>query len=78
MKKWERDSAITGRRVDISLVENFDDSLFLFPGRRVHLEISSDEELARHSSDYRKVLSGGGGADWKMIKLRSHENYRRM
>ena len=51
-----QDRAITSCGVDISLVENFYDLLFLFPGRRVHLEISSDEELARHSSDYREVL----------------------
>ena len=49
-----RDSAITGIGVDISIVDNFDDGLLLFPGGRVHLEISSDKELARHSSDYRR------------------------
>jgi len=53
-----RGGAITSIRVDIGIVENFDDILLLFPSGRVHLEISSDEELARHSSDYQKSLVG--------------------
>ena len=52
------DNTITGRRIDIGIVENLDDLLFLFPGRRVHLEISSDEELARHLGDYGNFLVG--------------------
>ena len=42
---------ITSIGVDISVVENFNDIFLLFPGGRVNLEISSDEKLARHSSD---------------------------
>lgn len=49
-------SAITRSGVDISVVENLDDGIFLFPSGRVHLEVSSDKELARHFSDCRKVL----------------------
>ena len=55
-KKWGQGGAITSSRVDIGFVENLDDILLLFPSGRVHLEISSDEELARHSSDYQKVF----------------------
>jgi len=69
-KNCGRDSTITSSRVDISGVENVDDVLFLFPGRRVHLEISSNEELARHSSAIEKFWLGGGGVDWKMIRQR--------
>jgi len=69
MERCRQDSTITSIGVNISVVENLDDILLLFPGRRVHLEISSDEELARHSSAVEKFWSGGGGADWKMIKL---------
>ena len=49
---------ITGIGVNISVVENLDDSFLLFPGGRVHLEIPSNEKLARHSSDYREGLVG--------------------
>ena len=69
-KKCGQDGTITSFGVDISIVENLDNTLFLFPGRRVHLEISSDEELARHSSAIEKIWSGGGGVGWKMIRLR--------
>jgi len=68
-EKYGQDSTITSFRVDIGFVENLDDVLFLLPGCRVHLEISSDKELARHSSAIEKFWSGGGGVDWKMIRL---------
>jgi len=44
-------SAITSIGVDISIVENLNNVFLLLPGHRVHLEISSDEKLTRHSSD---------------------------
>ena len=64
MKRREQDSAITGIGVDISVVEDFEDIFLLFSRGRIHLEISSDEKLARHSSDYRK-----GSAGWRGCRL---------
>ena len=51
IRKQGQDGAITGLGVDISIVENFHDIFLLFPSGGVHLEIPSDEELTRHSSD---------------------------
>lgn len=44
LSDWTR----TGGGIQISLVKDFDDTLFLLHRAGVHLEITSNEELARH------------------------------
>ena len=49
----------TSLRVERSLVEGLDQSPLLFAGGRVHFEVTSNKELARH--DGRCMRRGGRG-----------------
>ena len=45
--QW-RELVRTDARVDLRVVEDFDEGLLLFPSDRVHLEVASNKELTRH------------------------------